>query len=200
MDPTGVTKEVGETTRGFFNVMKENPLSLALVVVVFALAAMQYYTNKETLEQRTRMSDLIINWQKEQQVILGGCVSAEVTKGMMDNMQKITETMLTYNNAEIKRMQEAIDKERDRSFNLRERREQDLRQQIPTPDAPPPQRQNLRRSPVFKDIDTPDPDALPLEPLKFPLHFEQLLQPPQPLPSLQPLDLQPPHELFKMPP
>ena len=116
MDPTGISGEVGQTTRGFFSVMKENPLSLALVVVVFALSFMLYYSNAATLEQRSAMANMIIQWQKEQQVILGGCVSAEVTKGMMDNMQKITETMLTYNNGEIKRMQEALDKERDRSF------------------------------------------------------------------------------------
>ena len=140
---TDVAGEVGKTTRGFFEVMRENPLSLALVVVVFALSAMLYYTGKETLEQRTAMSKLIIEWQKEQQVILGGCVSAEVTKGMMDNMQKITETMLTYNNNEIKRMQEAIDKERDRSFRLRELREQELQKQIPTPTPPQPEKQGL---------------------------------------------------------
>lgn len=154
MDPTGVTREVGETTRGFFTVMKENPLSLALVVVVFALAAMLYYSSKETLEQRTAMANMIVQWQKEQQVILGGCVSSEVTKGMMDNMQKITETMLTYNNGEIKRMQEALDRERDRSFRLRELREQELQKQIPTPETPKPN--SLRRSPVFKEIDNPD--------------------------------------------
>lgn len=173
MDPTGISGEVGQTTRGFFAVMKENPLSLALVVVVFALAAMLYYSSKETLEQRTAMASMIVQWQKEQQVILGGCVSSEVTKGMMDNMQKITETMLTYNNGEIKRMQEALDRERDRSFRLRELREQELQKQIPTPETPKPN--SLRRSPVFKEID--NPDAFPFEQFKFQLHFERLLQP-----------------------
>jgi hypothetical protein len=170
---TDISGEVGKTTRGFFEVMKENPLSLALVVVVFALAAMQYYTNKETLEQRTRMSDLIINWQKEQQVILGGCVSADVTKGMLDNMQRITETMLTYNNKEIQRMQEAIDKERDRSFRLRELREQELQKQIPDTPTPPAQRQNMR------------PQWLPLDGVEWEMPIVQAF---------------PEHELFKMPP
>jgi tRNA A37 methylthiotransferase MiaB len=101
--------------------MRENPLSLALVVVVFALAAMLYYTGKETLEQRTQMAKMIVEWQKEQQVILGGCVSSDVTKNMMDNMQRITDTMLSYNNKEIVRMQEAIDKERDRVGRLTNR-------------------------------------------------------------------------------
>jgi preprotein translocase subunit YajC len=193
-----VVEEVGRTTRGFFSVMKENPLSLALVVVVFALAAMLYYSSKETLEQRTAMAKMIVEWQKEQQVILGGCVSADVTKGMMDNMQKITETMLTYNNAEIKRMQESLDKERDRSFNLRELRERELKQLIPTPEQPPAQRQNLRRSPVFKDIY--NPDVLPFEQLKFPLHFEQLLQPLPPSKPLDKLEPPPPLELTQSPP
>lgn len=168
MDPTGVTREVGETTRGFFTVMKENPLSLALVVVVFALAAMLYYTGASTLEQRSQMANMIIQWQKEQQVILGGCVSSDVTKNMMDNMQRITDTMLTYNNKEIIRMQEAIDKERDRSFRLRELREQELQKQIPMPETPKPN--SLRRSPVFKEID--NPDAFPFEQFKLPVFGE----------------------------
>jgi len=150
--------------------MRENPLSLALVIVVFALSAMLYYTGKETLEQRTQMSKLIIEWQKEQQVILGGCVSAEVTKGMMDNMQKITETMLTYNNNEIKRMQEALDRERDRSFRLRELREQELQKQIPM--SPQPEKQGL-------------PKWLPLDGVEWQM------------PAVQAF---PEHELFKMPP
>jgi len=141
MDPTGVTKEVGETTRSFFGVMGSNPLSLALVVVVFALSFMLYFSSKGTLEQRSVMAKMIVDWQQDQQKILAGCVSADVTKGMMDNMQNITETMLVYNNGEIKRMQEALDKERDRSFRLRELREQELREQIP-PVPPQPRQQS----------------------------------------------------------
>src|SRR6186997_1744580 len=136
----GITSEVGETTRSFFGVMGANPLSLALVVVVFALSFMLYYSSASTLEQRSVMAKMIVDWQQDQQKILAGCVSADVTKGMMDNMQKITETMLVYNNGEIKRMQEALDKERDRSFRLRELREQELREQIP-PVPPQPRQQ-----------------------------------------------------------
>lgn len=151
--------------------MRENPLSLALVVVVFALAAMLYYTGKETLEQRTQMAKMIVEWQKEQQVILGGCVSSDVTKNMMDNMQRITDTMLSYNNKEIVRMQEAIDKERDRSFRLRELREQELQKQIP-PTSPQPEKQGL-------------PKWLPLDGVEWQV------------PTVQAF---PEHELFTLPP
>ncbi len=173
MDPTGVTKEVGETTRSFFGVMGANPLSLSLVIVVFALSFMLYFSSKETLEQRTVMAKMIIQWQQEQQVILGGCVSADVSKNMMDNMQKITETMLTFNNSEIKRMQEALDKERDRSFRLRELREQELQKQTPDSPTPPPQRQNMR------------PQWLPLDGVEWQMPSAQAFHE---------------HELFKMPP
>ena len=170
---SGVSEEVGKTTRGFFEVMKENPLSLALVVVVFALAAMLYYTSAATLEQRSVMAKMIIEWQQQQQVILGGCVSADVTKNMMDNMQRITDTMLTYNNAEIKRMQESLDRERDRSFRLRELRELELKQQIPMPPTPPqPEKQGL-------------PKWLPLDGVEWQMPTTQAF---------------PEHELFKMPP
>jgi hypothetical protein len=168
---TDVSAEIGKTTRGFFDVMKENPLSLALVVVVFALSAMLYYSSAATLEQRAVMAKMVIEWQQQQQVILAGCVSADVTKGMMDNMQKITETMLTYNNNEIRRMQEALDRERDRSFRLRELREQELQKQIP-PALPTPEKQGL-------------PKWLPLDGMEWQMPTAQAF---------------PEHELFKMPP
>ncbi len=172
MDPTGVTKEVGETTRS----LKENPLSLSLVVVVFALSFMLYFSSAATLEQRSVMAKMIIEWQQQQQIILGGCVSADVTKGMLDNMQRITETMLTYNNAEIKRMQESLDRERDRSFRLREIREQELRGMIPAPPAAPtlpqPEKQGL-------------PKWLPLDGVEWQMPTAQAFHE---------------HELFKMPP
>ena len=172
MDPTGVSKEVGETTRSFFGIMGSNPLSLSLVVVVFALSFMLYFSTAATLEQRSVMAKMIIEWQQQQQIILGGCVSADVSKNMMDNMQKITETMLTFNNSEIKRMQEALDRERDRSFRLRELREQELQKQLPG--APPtPERQNLR------------PQWLPLQGDEWQLPDAQAF---------------PAHELFRMPP
>ena len=168
-----VSKEVGETTRSFFGVMGTNPLSLALVVVVFALSFMLYYSSASTLEQRSVMAKMIVDWQQDQQKILAGCVSADVTKGMMDNMQKITETMLVYNNGEIKRMQEALDKERDRSFSLRELREKELKQQIPMPPTPPqPEKQGL-------------PKWLPLDGVEWQMPTTQAF---------------PEHELFKMPP
>lgn len=172
MNPS-IHEEVGETTRSFFGVMGSNPLSLALVVVVFALSFMLYFSSAATLEQRSVMAKMIIQWQQEQQVILGGCVSADVSKNMMDNMQKITETMLSYNNAEIKRMQETIDKERDRSFRLRELRELELQKQIPTPPQPPqPEKQGL-------------PKWLPLDGVEWQMPTAQAF---------------PEHELFKMPP
>jgi len=70
-----------------------------------------------------------------------------------------------------------------------------LRQQIPAPDTPPAQRQNLRRSPVFRDID--NPDVLPFEQLKFPMHFEQLMQPLPPLKLWEKVEPPPPLDLTK---
>ena len=103
------------------------------------------------------MAKMIIEWQQQQQVILGGCVSADVTKNMMDNMQRITDTMLQYNNKEILRMQESLDRERDRTFQLRERREQELKQQ----------RQNFELIPIPRPrpvgIGETPPEARPAE-------------------------------------
>jgi hypothetical protein len=49
---------------------------------------------------------------------MASCVSHEVTKMMLDNMQRITETMLTAEQKEIARMQRVIDQERERNTRL----------------------------------------------------------------------------------
>ena len=49
---------------------------------------------------------------------MANCVSQDVTKMMLDNMQLITTTMLTAAAKDIKRMQKAIETERDRTRQL----------------------------------------------------------------------------------
>jgi hypothetical protein len=114
----GVHEEVGQTARSIVGVMKESPLSLALVVVNFFLVGFLFYSGQTTLEQRSAMSNLIIEWQKETGRMLGGCVSQDVTRMMLDNMQKITETMLSAEQREIQRMQTVINEERERITKL----------------------------------------------------------------------------------
>ena len=108
----GITEEAGKAVSGFVNVMGGQPLALALVIMNFVLLGYLFYTASSSNTQRRETVDLIVGWQKETDKLMVNCVSAEVTRSMMDNMQKITETMLTAEQKEIQRMQEAINAER----------------------------------------------------------------------------------------
>jgi hypothetical protein len=114
-------EEVGRTTRSFFEVLRESPLSLALVVVLMAMVALQFYTNSATLTQRAQMTDLIVAWQRETDKLMANCVSQDVTKMMLDNVNNVTQTMLATAQKDIDRMQTAIDKEREINRQMLER-------------------------------------------------------------------------------
>ena len=126
-------EEVGKTTRSFFDALKDQPLSLALVVVILAMAFLVYYQTSQTLQQRAAMTDLIVNWQRETDKIMSSCVSMDVTKLMLDNMQKITETMIKTAQGDLTRMQEAIDKERELNRKLIDEQLKRLQQYQPPP-------------------------------------------------------------------
>lgn len=122
----GVTEEVGKAASGFVNVMGGQPLALALVIMNFVLLGYLFYESSSITKQRKETIDLIIGWQKETDKLMVNCVSAEVSRSMMDNMQKITETMLSAEQKEIQRMQGAINDERSRSWELRQREQKEL--------------------------------------------------------------------------
>lgn len=112
MNP-GVSEEVGLTARSFISSMAAQPLSLALVVMNFGLIAFMFYSNQQVLAQRSNALNQIVEWQQRTDQLMASCVSHEVTKMMLDNMQRITETMLTAEQKEIQRMQKVIDQERE---------------------------------------------------------------------------------------
>lgn len=114
-------EEVGRTTRSFFDALKDQPLSLALVVVIAGLIIFLFYNNKSIMDQRQNTTSEIIAWQKETDRLMANCVSQEVNKVMLDNMQKITETMLGSAQKDIDRMQQAIEKERELNRQIIER-------------------------------------------------------------------------------
>ncbi len=106
-------EEVGKTARSFFEVLRESPLSLALVAVIAGLVALLYYSQANTLEQRRETSNLIISWQRDTDKLMANCVSQDVTKMMMENINSVTQTMLDTAQKDLTRMQSAIDKERE---------------------------------------------------------------------------------------
>lgn len=162
---TGVTEEVGKQVGGFMSVMSAQPLSLALVIMNLVLLGYLFYTGSSVNSQRKETTNQIIEWQKETGKTLANCVSAETTRVMLDNMQKITDTMLTAEQKEIQRMQTAIDQERNRSWELRERERKELEElKKAQPQSAQPRAQNLKSSGL---LDLPPLPPLPPERPKY---------------------------------
>jgi hypothetical protein len=77
MNP-GVTEEVGKAAHTFMDVMREQPLSLALVVMNLLLLGFLWYSNSVQLTQRKDTVELIVAWQKESDKLLSNCVSKDI--------------------------------------------------------------------------------------------------------------------------
>jgi hypothetical protein len=129
-------EEAGKTARSFFEVLRESPLSLALVVVVMALVLLQFYQNSTTLQQRKETTDLIVTWQKDTDRLMANCVSQDVTKMVLDNVHQVTQTMLATAQKDLDRMQRAIEAERDQNRKLTEDLMKRLQRYIPPPGLP----------------------------------------------------------------
>lgn len=87
MNP-GITEEVGQTARSIVGVMKESPLSLALVVMNFALVVFLFYSNSQTLSQRQSALNQIVEWQQRTDILMASCVSIEVMKLVVDALER----------------------------------------------------------------------------------------------------------------
>jgi hypothetical protein len=87
MNP-GISEEVGQTTRSFLGILKDQPLSLALVVMNFLIVAYLFYAGAQQLEQRAAAMEMIVSWSKETDKILGSCVSIETMKLVVDALER----------------------------------------------------------------------------------------------------------------
>ena len=124
----GALEEAGKAASGFMSVMGSQPLALALVVMNFVLLGFLFYNGSSVNSTRQATVDQVLKANAETDKLLAGCVSAETNRSMLDHMQKITETMLTAEQREIQRMQDALNKEREKSYQLREREAEELLQ------------------------------------------------------------------------
>ena len=97
-----------------------------MVVMNLVLLGFLFYVQSSTNKQRQETVGLIVKQQPDTEKLLANCVSAEVTRTMLDQMQTITTTMLAAEQKEITRMQGAINEERQRSWELRERERKEL--------------------------------------------------------------------------
>ena len=162
----GVTEEVAKAASGFVATMGSQPLALALVVMNFVLLGFLFYNGSSVNSARKDTLDQIIKWQTDTDKLLAGCVSAETNRTMLDHMQKITETMLMAEQKEIQRMQDSLTKEREKSYQLREREAEELlqfkkKQQQQPPPAPEPN----AFAPKRMSFSLPLPPLPPLPPI-----------------------------------
>jgi hypothetical protein len=68
-----MTHEAGETARSFIDALKEQPLSLALVLMNLALIGYLYYESIEINKQRTSEQTLLYQNRREVALLLARC-------------------------------------------------------------------------------------------------------------------------------
>jgi hypothetical protein len=93
LDPIGVVKEVGAATQTFFSTLREQPLSLALVVMNFVLLGYLFYYTSTILTQREVTTALIVGWQKETDKLMANCVSKEVLESVVGALERQLQEM-----------------------------------------------------------------------------------------------------------
>jgi len=83
-----VIEETGKTTRSFFDALKDQPLSLALVVMNFALVAYLFYSGSSITEQRAETTKMIVTWQRETDRLMADCVSKDVLESVVGALER----------------------------------------------------------------------------------------------------------------
>ena len=81
-------EEIGRTTRSFFEALKEQPLSIALVVMNFVLLGFLFYSGATTASARQDTVKMIIAWQEKTDTLMANCVSKDVLDSVVDALQK----------------------------------------------------------------------------------------------------------------
>ena len=76
MNP-GVTEEVGKVAGGFVSSLKDQPLSLALVVMNLAMLVFFYFLLNTVATQREREITQLHQEQREVREMLGKCIIPE---------------------------------------------------------------------------------------------------------------------------
>lgn len=76
MNP-GVTEEVAKQVSTFQDIMRQQPLSLALVMMNLLLIVFLFYSNSQTLTQRQSALNQIVDWQRQTDQLMAGCISKD---------------------------------------------------------------------------------------------------------------------------
>lgn len=71
----------------FLGIMREQPLSLALVVMNFVLLGYLFYSGSSAMTQRQETATMIVKWQEATDKLMASCVSADIMKLVLDAVQ-----------------------------------------------------------------------------------------------------------------
>jgi len=83
-----IHEEVARQVGSFMDILRGQPLSLALVVMNFALVAFLFYSNSQVLEQRQSALTQIVDWQQRTDSLMASCVSIDVMKLVVDALER----------------------------------------------------------------------------------------------------------------
>jgi hypothetical protein len=72
-----IAEEVSKQVGGFMDIMRSQPLSLALVLMNVGLIVFLFYSQSQTLTQRQHALDQIVQWQRDTDRLMAGCISKE---------------------------------------------------------------------------------------------------------------------------
>lgn len=76
MNP-GIAEEVSKQVGGFMDILRGQPLSLALVAMNVLLIVFLFYSQSQTLTQRQVALDQIVAWQRQTDTLMAGCISKD---------------------------------------------------------------------------------------------------------------------------
>jgi hypothetical protein len=83
-----IAEQTGKTTRSFFSSMREQPLSLALVIMNFTLLFFLFYSGASQLNQRKETVELIVSWQRDSDKLLANCVSKDIMETVVKALER----------------------------------------------------------------------------------------------------------------
>jgi len=81
--------ERGRQLGVFLGIMREQPLSLALVVMNFVLLGYLFYSGSSAITQRQETATMIVQWQQATDKLMASCVSSDIMQMVLDAIQRV---------------------------------------------------------------------------------------------------------------
>jgi hypothetical protein len=88
MNPGGAIEEGAKAAGTFFTIMRDQPLSLALVLCNAALIALIWWITSRQTELRNHDLELYFTHQKETSALLSRCIVPKQSSELLESMPK----------------------------------------------------------------------------------------------------------------